>query len=275
MRNRAPSGKRILITGAAGGIGFHLAQAFARAGNDLVLTDLDAARLDRASRRLSDLGVSVETRAMGVSDRSAVESLARWVVGELGGLDILVNNAGVGFQGELAETSLETWRKLLDVNLLGPLYHVYAFLPHFKQKRSGHIVNISSGQAFFRLPTWGAYASAKAALAVFSEVLHFELSRYNIRVTTVYPFLVNTRFYENIRAETPRGRFALSLIPYCSMSPERAARIIFKAVSRGARVEYVSRLNDLGRIQELFPFARNVVSRGSRFLLARGTESRP
>lgn len=274
MRNHGLSGKRVLVTGAGGGIGFHLARIFAQAGNDLVLTDIDAARLDRTSRRLSGLGVSVETRATDVSDRSAVESLARWVVDELGGLDVLVNNAGVGFQAELAETSLETWKKLLDVNFLGPLYHVYAFLPHFQQKRSGHIVNISSGQAFFRLPAWGAYASAKAALGVFSEVLHFELRKYNIRVTTVYPFLVNTPFYERVRAETPRGRLALRLIPHCSMSPERAARIIFRAVRRGARVEYVSRLNDLGRVQDIVPFARDLLSRASHFLLAQRTGSR-
>jgi len=275
MGNRSLSRKRVLITGAGGGIGSHLAREFARAGNDLVLTDLDAARLAQASRRLSNMGVSIETRALDVSDRNAVDALARWVVGELGGLDILVNNAGVGFQAELAETSLETWKKLLDVNLLGPLYHVYAFLPHFKQKRSGHIVNVSSGQAFFRLPTWGAYAAVKAALGVFSEVLSFELRKHHIRVTTVYPFLVNTPFYENIQAATRRGRFALSLIPYCSMSPERAARIIFKAVSRGTRVEYVSRLNDLGRIQGLIPFARDLVSHASHFLLTQETESRP
>lgn len=275
MRSRALSGKRVLITGAGGGIGSHLAHVFAKAGNDLVLTDLDSARLDQASRRLSSMGVSIQTRAMDVSDRSAVESLARWVVDELGGLDILINNAGVGFQAELAETSLETWKKLLDVNFLGPLYHVHAFLPHFKQKRSGHIVNVSSGQAFFRLPTWGAYAAVKAALGVFSEVLCFELRKHHIRVTTVYPFLVNTPFYENIQAPTPRGRFALSLIPYCSMSPEQAARIIFKAVSRRAKVEYVSRLNDLGRIQGLIPFARDLLSRASHLLLAQETESRP
>ncbi len=261
--------KRVLITGAAGGIGLCVAREFARAGSDLVLTDINAGGLEIAKKELSGYGGEVFARVVDVTQKIEVDTLAKWVVDGLGGLDILINNAGIGYQGELADTGIETWNRLLGVNLLGPLYHVYAFLPHFRQRRSGHIVNISSGQAFFRLPTWGAYASIKAAFGIFSEILHYELRSYNVHVTTVYPFMVDTAFYRDIQAETWGGRLAMKLIPYYSMRPERVGRIIFKAVRKQANVERVSLLNDLGRYARNVPFATDLLARSGTRLLAR------
>jgi NAD(P)-dependent dehydrogenase (short-subunit alcohol dehydrogenase family) len=259
--------KRVLITGAASGIGLCTAKEFAKAGGQLIITDINAEGLANAQRELSVYGVEVASRVVDVTQRDRVEDLADWVIHTLGGLDVLINNAGIGYQGELADTSIETWSRLLGVNLLGPLYHVYAFLPHFKQKRSGHIVNISSGQAYFRLPTWGAYASIKAALGIVSEILHYELRSQNIKVTTVYPFMVNTPFYDDIQAETWGSRLAMKLIPFYSMRPERVGRIIFKAVKRQARVERVSRLNDLGLYARSFPYAGDLIAMTSTLLL--------
>ncbi len=261
--------KRLLITGAASGIGLCTAKEFAKAGSDLILTDINAQGLEDAKNTLSGYGVEVVSRVVDVMQKNEVDDLASWAIDTIGGVDILINNAGIGYQGALADTRIETWNKLLGVNLLGPLYHVYAFLPHFKQKRSGHIVNISSGQAFFRLPTWGAYASIKAAFGIFSEILHYELHRQNIKVTTVYPFMVNTPFYEDLHAETWGGRLAMKLIPYYSMRPERVGRIIFKAVKRQAKVERVSVLNDLGRYARNVPYATDLLAMTGTFLLAR------
>lgn len=262
-------GRRVLITGGASGIGLCTAEEFARAGAELVLTDLDADRLREAAE---ELGGTVHTRVMDVSDRDAVHALARWVVDDLGGLDVLINNAGIGHHGELADMSLERWDRLLAVNLIGPLNHVYAFLPHFIERRSGHIVNVSSGQAYFRLPTWGAYAAIKAALGVFSEVLHFELRKYGIRVTTVYPFMVNTPFYENLKSETWGSRLSMKLLPLYSQRPEKVGGIIFKAVRRRAKVETVSVLNDVGFYAQFVPLAGEVIARTSNLLLAKGTD---
>jgi len=266
MKNVA--GKRVLITGGARGIGLCSAEAFAKAGSELVLTDIDEEALEEAKTLLSAHGVLVHARVVDVSDNDQVQALARWIIDELGGLDILINNAGLGHHGELADTTLETWRKLLAVNLMGPLNHIYAFLPHFKERRAGHIVNVSSGQAFFRLPTWGAYASIKAALGVFSEILHYELRKYDIRVTTVYPFMVDTGFYDDIEGDTMVGRLAMKLVPYYSMSPERVGQIILKAVRKGTGVEMVSVINDVAKYVKLVPFANDVISSTSNYFLA-------
>ncbi|MCP5069301.1 MAG: SDR family oxidoreductase [bacterium] len=265
-------GQRVLITGAARGIGLCTAREFAVAGAELVLTDLDEEALDRARATLTELGATVHARVVDVTQRDQVDELARWVVDDLGGLDVLINNAGVGHMGELAEMSLESWDKLIEVNLVGPLHHVYAFLPHFRQKGGGQIVNISSGQAFFRLPTWGAYAAAKSALASFSEVLHYELKKHRIKVTTVYPFMVSTGFYDGIEGNTWGSRMAMKLVPYYSMTPEKVGRIIFRAVRRGKRVEMVSVINQLGFYTQFIPFANQLIARSSNRLLAPGVE---
>jgi short-subunit dehydrogenase len=157
----------------------------------------------------------------------------------------------------------------MDVNFWGALNHVYAFLPAMKEARSGHIVNISSGQAYFRLPTWGAYAAVKEGLGTFSEVLHYELERYGIDVTTVYPFMVNTEFYDGVKGDTLLGRLAMKLVPFYSMSPETVGRIIFKAVKRRRTVENVSILNDLAQYARSLPLVPGLIARVSTLMLAR------
>lgn len=260
MKKPAFEKKVVLITGAAKGIGRATAEEFGRAGATLVLTDRDEEALLKASDELRALGAAVHNRVVDVTDQQAVEELAGWVERTLGGLDILVNNAGVGYQGALAETSMETWRRLVDVNFWGPLYHVYAFLPSMIKRRRGYIVNVSSGQAFFRLPTWGAYAAVKVALGAFSEILRFELRKHGIRVTTVYPFMVNTPFYEGMGGESLGARLSMQLLPYYSMTPARVGRIIVEAIGRRQPVVMVSPINRIGHIMHLLPPVANAMS---------------
>ncbi len=259
--------ERVLITGAAAGIGLCTARAFAMEGAELVLTDIDAEALDRAVQELADSGAKVYGERVDVSQRAEVEALARKVNDEIGPVDILINNAGIGHHAELVETSLETWERLISVNLWGVLHHVYAFLPYMKERGKGHIVNVSSGQAFFRLPTWGAYAAIKAAVGAFSEILHFEVKKHGIKVTTVYPYMVNTGFYQEVETQGLGSRMSMKLLPYYSQTPEKVARIIVKAVKRGRRVEMVHVFNDLGYYMQLVPPAKNLVSRiSNRFM---------
>jgi len=262
--------KVVLVTGGASGIGLCTAREFVRAGATVILTDIDAAALREAAERLGRDGAPVHARVVDVTDRSQVEETSRWVLRTFGRLDVLVNNAGVGYHGELADTSLETWKKLIDVNLWGILYHVHAFLPAMLERGRGHIVNVSSGQAFFRLPTWGAYAAIKAAAGVFSEVLGFELRHRGVLVTTVYPFLVNTPFYRGVTGETLAARLSMQLLPYYSMTPERVGRIIFEAVRDERRVEMVHPLNLLGFYAHLLPPLFTAMSEVAAFFLAKG-----
>ena len=270
--------KRVLITGAASGIGFCLAEEFGRAGSKVVITDIAPDRLADAVKRLKTQGIRVHSRVENVTKRPEVEACIRWAINKLGGIDILINNAGIGHHSELEETTIEDWRKLVEVNLFGPLYHIYALLPFMKKKGDGCIVNVSSGQKFFRLPTWGAYASIKAALGTFSEILHFELRKYNIRVTTVYPFMVNTPFYDKIKKKADQtwgDRMSMKLLPYYSQTPQKVARIIRKAVEHETKVEMVSFMNDVAFYAQFIPFASDFIAMMSDLLLAKPERSLP
>jgi len=271
LSKRPFTDKRVLVTGGAGGIGLSTARAFAEAGAEIVLTDVDGAGLDRAAESLCAVGAvaPVHVRICDVTDRAQVEDVARWVLTEVGGLDVLVNNAGIGHHGGLASTSYETWERLMNVNFWGALHHVQAFLPHMTERGSGQIANISSGQAFFRLPTWGAYTAAKCALAAYSEVLHFELRHTGIHVTTIYPFMVDTPFYAGVEGETLGSRLSMKLLPLYSMKPDKVGRRVFDAVRKKKRVENISVLNDIGQLASVAPTAPTVIGRMANWLLAK------
>lgn len=261
-------GKLVLITGAAQGIGLHTAAQFADAGSNLILTDINGEKLEEAQRRLAKKGVKVTIYTVNVADKVAVEDLAKEVIKNHGKLDILINNAGIGYHNELEDTSIDTWKKLIDVNLWGPLYHIYAFLPAMKEAGAGHIVNVSSGQAFFRMPTWGAYAAIKLAMGLISEILHYEVKRYGIQVTTVYPYMVNTGFYNDVETGGLGSRLSMLLLPLYSQKPETVARIIFKAVAQGKRVEMVNPLNTVAKYLHIMPGVSNIMNKALTFVLS-------
>lgn len=269
-------GSSVLITGAARGIGRCAAAEFAAAGCTLFLTDRDAAPLEAAARELRETGATVHARQTDVSDRASVEACAAWVRDTAGTLDVLVNNAGIGYSGPLASTTLETWRRLVEVDLMGPLYHADAFLPSMLERGRGTIVNVSSGQAFFRLPTWGAYAAIKAALGAWSELLSFEVASSGVRVVTVYPFMVDTGFYQDLEAgDTWMSRMSLKLVPWYSMKPEKVARVLFEAARDGRRVEMVHPANLVGFYSRLLPPISGLVTAVSTRLLAGDSGARP
>jgi NAD(P)-dependent dehydrogenase (short-subunit alcohol dehydrogenase family) len=264
-------GRTVLITGAARGIGRCTAAEFARAGATLLLVDCDSS-VDAVAHELGQSGAQAHAFTVDVADQKQVDALVRTVLERFGALDVLINNAGIGYTGELATTPLPTWRALLDVNLWGPLHLIYGFLPAMQQRRSGHFVNVASGQVFFRVPTWGAYATTKLALAGVSEIFHYELRKFNIQVTTVYPFLVNTQFYRGLEPKSLAGRLALRLMPHYAARPEEVARRIFDAVQRRKRSEMVSVINRFGFHMQLIPPLSGAISRVGAWLLGDPTQ---
>lgn len=262
------SGKYVLITGAAQGIGLKTAHEFAAAGSHLILTDINEEKLAIAkSKLLKYKYIDVHTFKVDVSDKKAVQAMADEVLQRIGRVDILINNAGIGHQGPIEDTSLETWKRLIDINLWGPLYHIYAFLPMMKTQGSGQIVNVSSGQAFFRLPTWGAYAAIKLAIGAISEILHYELQQYDIKVTTVYPYMVNTGFYKDVEAQTLGTKLSMKLLPLYAQKPETVAKTIFKAVEKGKRIEMVNVLNNVAKSLHFLNPVSNIFSKTVNFAL--------
>jgi len=227
-------GKRVLITGGASGIGLETAVAFGMEGCEVLITDINADGLREAAARIGETGAMVRTYVNDVTDRKAVEKLAK----EVGAVDILVNNAGIGFACEIKDTSIADWKRLMGINMWGVIHFIRAFLPPMIEAKSGSSVNISSGQAFFPVPTWGAYAATKFFVAGLSEALHYEVARYGIKVTTVFPYLVSSPFYDEIEADSLFGRIVTkNIVPLLGVTPEKTARIIVKAVRKGKKNE--------------------------------------
>jgi len=255
--------KIIIITGAAGGIGFCTAEMFAKAGATVILTDINSKSLLKAKKKLKESYKNIQKN---------VELVAGKIIKRFKKIDVLINNAGIGYTGELVDTSYETWKKLIDVNFWGVLNMTYTFLPHMIKEQKGSIVNVSTGQAFFRLPTWGAYASVKLAMACFSEVLYYEIKKHNIDVTTVYPFMVDTGFYDEAEPETLAGKISMRLVPYYSMKPESVAKILFESASKTRKVERVSFLNDIAYYGRVVPYFSDTISRIANYVLTKGKE---
>lgn len=185
--------RTILVTGAARGIGRAIAERLAQEGAFVAVADIDATGAAETAARLASPGLAVP---MDVTDEGSVERGVAHVIAARGGLDALVNNAGVaGPQEVLGETSLDGWRKTLDVNLTGPFLCSRAALPHVIA-RGGTIINIASALAFVGLRSECAYGPTKAAIVQLTKGMALDYAG-RIRVNCVCPGAVRTPMLES------------------------------------------------------------------------------
>ena len=227
---------RVLITGAGSGIGLALAREYARRGHDLVLLDIDEDAVSKAAGDLRSGGAGASAFKCDVGDYQEVWEVAERILRESGPIDVLVNNAGVAFMKEFKDTTLGEWERVMGVNLWGPIYVTKAFLPSMLARRSGHIVNISSMQAYFIPPGWSVYGVTKYGVSGLSEALRYELRPYNIKLTCVYPAIINTPFYDFLASGTPLLRTARTLIRRgVGTPPEKLATLVVNGVEKGKK----------------------------------------
>jgi len=187
------TGKWVLVTGAASGIGLECARAFAKRGANLVISDINSAALEQLRGEISAMGVQCFARTCDVSQEQSVADFAAAVQQAVGPIDVLVNNAGVAFLGSFEETPLSEWRRIYDINVLGMVHCIRAFLPAMRSAGGPHrIVNVASGAGFSPLPNMSAYAASKHAVVGLSEVLAQELHETDISVLVVCPGIINT-----------------------------------------------------------------------------------
>jgi len=185
-------GKRVLITGAASGIGLECARAFARRGAHLVISDINATALDGLQREVAGMGVGCLAQPCDVTSEESVAALAAAVHAE-GPLDVLVNNAGIAYLGSFEEMKLAWWRRTFDVNVLGIVHAIQAFLPAMRAAGGERkIVNVASLAGVAPAPNMSAYAASKHAVIGLSEVLALELHDSRVSVLVVCPGIINT-----------------------------------------------------------------------------------
>ncbi len=235
-RLRDLDGLKVFITGAASGIGRATAEAVAAQGGHLVLTDLDADRLAATAAGITTSGgVVLLAEAADVSDHDAVRRLAHRVTDEHGPMDIVMNIAGISAWGTVSSLEHSTWRRQVEVNLMGPIHVIEELVPPMVEAgRGGHLVNVASAAGIIGMPCHAAYSASKFGLRGVSEVLRFDLARHGIGVSLVCPGAVHTPLTQTVRidgvdTDSPRFRKAQARFHERAVSPEEAAHAILKA----------------------------------------------
>jgi NAD(P)-dependent dehydrogenase (short-subunit alcohol dehydrogenase family) len=193
--------KVAVITGAASGIGFALAQRFASAGMKLVLADVEEDALSSAERLLADAGAEVLSMLTDVSVEDQVHRLADETFRCFGTAHIVCNNAGVGPGGVSWEIPTRVWEWVLGVDLWGVIYGIQAFVPRLVAQNEGHVVNTASVGGLIGGPGMGPYEAAKHAVVGLSQSLEHDLRlvNSNVHASVVCPSFTRTRMNDSGR----------------------------------------------------------------------------
>lgn len=229
---RKLEGTVAIITGAAGGIGRALAAEMAAQGCTLVLADVDGPLLETTAAELRSAGRSVVARAVDVRDADQVKALVDDAHRDLGRIDFLFNNAGINVCAEIADTSLDDWNHLIDVNLRGVIHGVHAVYPVMRAQGFGHIVNTSSAAGLIPAAAEGAYAATKHAVVGLSSTLRVEAEVHGVRISVVCPGLVDTPILKSTKYVKLDPRAIVAASPQKPIEPKKAAAMILRGVER-------------------------------------------
>jgi NAD(P)-dependent dehydrogenase (short-subunit alcohol dehydrogenase family) len=247
-------GKTSFVTGAASGIGFGMARAFAQAGMKVMLADVERGALDQALEDLGEFGGDVRGIRCDVTDPDSVERAAQATFAAFGKVHVVCNNAGVAAGGGIDHISVDNWRWVVDVNLMGVVYGVRSFLPHMRAHgEGGHIVNTASMAGMVNGMGFSPYAASKFAVVAISEGLAMQLKPLGIGVSVLCPDFVRTRIGESGRNRLERYGQAQTLDP----NSPAAAMIaeIKRQIEAGLDpAEVAVRVLDAIRAEELYIF---------------------
>lgn len=241
------AGRRVLVTGAASGIGRAVALKLAREGAVLYLTDVNSEGLDDTVAAVRAAGAEVpEHRALDISDFDAVSDFAAEVHSRHPAMDVVMNIAGISAWGTVDQLTHRHWRSMVDVNLMGPIHVIENFVPPMVSAgRGGRLVNVSSAAGLVPLPWHAAYSASKYGLRGLSEVLRFDLARDRIGVCVVVPGAVNTPLVQTVQIagvdrDDPQVKRWVRRFAGHAVSPEKAADKILAGVARNRFLIYTS-----------------------------------
>jgi NAD(P)-dependent dehydrogenase (short-subunit alcohol dehydrogenase family) len=231
---------RVLVTGAASGLGLALVRRFAGRGDDVLATDVvDAAALPG----------TVPFQRLDVRSDEDWEAARGWVERTWGVLDVLVNNAGLAAGGRIDKTPMADWELVTEVNLLGAARGCRTFAPMFKAQRSGHIVNVASIAGLVHPPGMACYNATKAGVVALSETLYRELAPYGVSTSVVCPSFFRSNLASSLRGGDPDVvERAAALIESSELSAEDVADAVLEGIDAG---DPVILTDDVGRASYL------------------------
>lgn len=196
-------GQRVLVTAGASGLGLEISRAFVRAGDTVVVCDVDQVALDAAIAH----GDATHALVCDVADREGCAQMVAQAAQALGGLDILVNNAGIaGPTGALEAIDASEWDRTLAVNLTGAFNVTRATIPWLKRQNRGAIINIGSVAGRLGFPLRAPYSASKWALVGLTKTLAVELGPWNVRVNAVLPGAVDGQRMQHVIEDKAASR---------------------------------------------------------------------
>ncbi len=195
------TGKRIILTGAAGGIGYRLALLLAQKGAHLALVERNAPRLDEICNQINQSGGHATAIALDLTAEGAAEQVISTTMQALGGIDIVINNAGIMDFTLYDRQSPERISQVINVNVIAPMLLVRAALPHLLAQNSGRIVNIGSAFGSIGFAHFATYCTSKFAMRGFSEALRRELADSQVGITYVSPRAAKTPLNDELTTQ--------------------------------------------------------------------------
>jgi NAD(P)-dependent dehydrogenase (short-subunit alcohol dehydrogenase family) len=271
------TGRTAVVTGAGSGIGRSIARLLGHRGAFVHVTDLDGASAEAVAEQIRAAGGQAAAHSLDVADSRAVDRLADDVFAA-GPVDLLFNNAGIGHAGDIADTTLEDWNRLIAVNLMGVVHGLNAFLPRLlAQDRPAYIVNTASMAGLVPNPGMAPYSATKAAVVGLSEALHGELAGSNVGICVLCPGVINTGI---VRTSISRGDWVqrhdavVELYAKRGTSPDVVARQALDAVSRARLVVPTPRYQVVPgwMLKRIFPRAGRAVTAATMKQLAKGAK---
>lgn len=242
------SGKRIILTGAAGGIGYRVALLLAAKGAKLALVERNAPRVEEICAEIHRSGGSATPVALDLSTEGAPEQAVTAALQSMGGIDILINNAGIMDFTLFERQDPKRIEQVIGVNVIAPMLLARAVLPHLLKQDSGRIVNIGSAFGSIGFPHFATYCASKFAMRGFSEALRRELVDSGVGVTYVSPRATKTPLNDDITtrmlAETKTNMD----------EPDYVAEQIVLAIERDCKEHFIGQPESFfARLNGMFP----------------------
>ena len=244
---------RVLVTGAASGLGEALVRAFRARGDDVLSTDVAFEVTGSRDGRRATSSTSDGLRLDVTSDADWASARA-WIDEHWGGLDVLVNNAGVAGGGRIDVAGMDEWRWIIEVDLLGVVRGCRTFAPVFKRQRSGRIINVASLAGLVHPAGMASYNAAKAGVVALTETLGHELSAYGVTAHVVCPSYFRTNLLSSLRgADEAVGAVVKELVEGSPVTADEIAAAVLAGLDAGdelilpdpmARAAYEQKVGD-------------------------------
>ena len=230
-----------LITGVSSGLGKAMAASVINSGDFVIGTFRKASEVNGFNEKYGDKAKGI---LLDITELELIDDIVEQLMNDFGKIDVLVNNAGIGFVGSIEEASIEEVRNIFEVNFFGLLKLTQSVLPHMRQRKNGHIIQISSHAGIKASAGFGIYNASKFALEGFSEALSDEVNPLGIKVTIVEPGPFRTNFAGRSLNQASRvisdyddtaGAFRKRLFSKHNKqegSPERAAELIIQHIDK-------------------------------------------